>query len=224
MSVVARVHNNLVTAMAEQPRLLKSIIFILDGDLIKSVFHENLGISEIFGQLLKNLMVGIHSVILTHKENLPKRAKHLGYPTILWLVLPQHMAFPGSWNMHCKKFMICINRVVQLFEEMTTLRMLKIWDYNDTAFFSDRQYMAKGLAAYWASVDSAFRHWDTFVWVKQSRKIQQNLQDKSKQGQVPQKRPGDFIARELKKYKRFKRNDWQGKDMEESRPQHFQDY
>ena len=68
--------------------------------------------------------------------------------------------------MHRTKFNKCLESVVRLNQEMGTLTLLKIWEPRDDSLFMDNRFTANGLKAYWASLDSAFRHWDTFVFVK----------------------------------------------------------
>ena len=58
-SITAKLHNNLVSAIREQKLLPKTVIFVIKNDLIKNVNYEHMGISEIFGQLLKDLMSDI---------------------------------------------------------------------------------------------------------------------------------------------------------------------
>ena len=152
-------------------------------------------------------MQGIHRAMLAYKEHLPARSKKPNYPSILWTWAPHHSNFPGNWNVHRTKFNQCIEKLVPLFEEMSILKLIKVWDPSDPAFFQDGQFTAKGLTAYWGSVDSAFRHWDTFVYHKQARKTlqavsrQQNFSSTQGNGQ---RRPNDFVSNEMKRYKKFK--------------------
>ena len=125
LSPLARIHNNFVNAVKEEKLFPKDIVVVLDADIIKMVHHPNLGISEIFGQLLKNLLVGIHHEILAHKEKLHIRSKRSNYPTVLWSMTPLHSKFPGSWNQHRKKFNVCFEKVAALYPEMGTLKLLK---------------------------------------------------------------------------------------------------
>ena len=64
---------------------------------------------------------------------------------------------------------------------------------------------AKGLTALWNSIDSSFRHWDTFVFGKTKPKSKQNL------GNVTGK-PRKAICKDVECYKKFKSSDryhWQ---------------
>ena len=176
-SVTARLHNNVVNGIKEEPLLPKAIIFVIDADIIKTIDYPKLGISEVFGQVLKNLMVGLHRLISAHKDVLPARCKKDKYPMILWTLAPVRINFPNLWNQHRRKFNQCIEKLVPLCNNMAILKLLKIWNYDDIMLFSDHRFTARGLSAYWSSVDSTFRHWDTFVFTKKSKgqkKIQQN--------------------------------------------------
>ena len=122
-SLTVRLHNNLVKALNENVIFPKAIVFVLDGDLIKTIAFNNYGLSEIYGQIMKNLMVGIHRIILAHKEKLPQKSKIANYPTVLWVLPPQHINFPANWNNKCRKLGNCIESLVALFPEMDTLKM-----------------------------------------------------------------------------------------------------
>ena len=63
-SVMARIHNNFIRVIKENTIFPKAVLFVLDGDFLKTVAFNNYRISEVYGQVLKNLMVGIHHVIL----------------------------------------------------------------------------------------------------------------------------------------------------------------
>ena len=89
---------------------------------------------------------------------------------MLWVLAPQHYNFPNNWNLHRQKFSKCLESAVQLYAQMSTLKLLKIWNYDDSSLLRDKRFTAAGLQAYWASLDSAFRHQDTFIVVKQSLK------------------------------------------------------
>ena len=165
-SITTKLHNNLVPAIREQKLLPKAVIFVIDDDLIKNVNYDHMGISEIFGQLLKDLMSGINRMISSYKENLPNKAKRYNYPTILWVEVPIHKNMPEHWKILRKKFSSCQESCAKFFPGMNTLYLKKVWDQNESEFFSDRRFTAKGLTAYWMSIDSAFWHWDTFIYPK----------------------------------------------------------
>ena len=210
-SVLARLHNNFVNAVNEEGKFPKAIVFVIDGDLIKSVCYKRQGLSEIYGQLMKNLMYGVHREILAFKEQLPLHSKRNHYPSVLWALAPYHCNFPGNWNANRKRFNQVVEKLVPLHEEMHVLRLIKVWDPNKQAFFKDHRFTANGLSSYWALMDSAFRHWDTFTYPKIWKKTQQPLERKIKttlmQSDAFGRKKNDFISNEFNRYKKFKQTD-----------------
>ena len=150
-------------------------------------------------------MVGIHHLILAHKEALEGRSKKPLYPAVLWVLALYHANFPQTWNLHHKKFNQCLESVADLFPEMGTLKLLKIWDYNDSSLFSDHWFTAKGLTAIWESFDSAFRHWDTFVCAKKKNKLKKRqMKSVSSEDQDQQRQFNEFVCKENQLYKKWK--------------------
>ena len=95
--------------------------------------------------------------------------------------------------------------MADLFLEMGILKLLKIWDYNDSSLFSDHQFTAKGLTAIWESFDSAFRHWDTFVYTKKKNKLKKpQTKSASSEDQDQQRQFNEFIRKENQRYKKWK--------------------
>ena len=138
-SAIARIHNNLITVIEEEILLPKAIIILLEADIIKSVRYGKSGISEIFGQLIKSLAVGLHRLVLQHKDVLPIHSKKFNYPSILWVESPHHMNFLDIWNIHRKKFNKCMETVLSLYPEMFILELVKAWDYHDSSFSKDNK-------------------------------------------------------------------------------------
>ena len=141
-------------------------------------------------------------MILAHKDNLPLHSKRSDYPTMLWVLAPQHYNFPNNWNLHRQKFSKCLEIAVQLYAQMNTLKLLKIWNYDDSNLLRDKRFTAAGLQAYWASLDSAFRHQDTFIVVKQSLK---GAKSEQKRRIKMEKSLGhELIDQEVQRFKKFK--------------------
>ena len=217
-SVCARLHNNLVNALEENPLLPKAMVFVLDGDIVKTVHHsKKIGISEIFTEILRDLLSGIHKMILGLKEKLPNKSKRDVFPTILWAQLPLHVNFPDTWNMQRRVFNKCLENTVQLFSDMATLKLLKVWDSEDRALFNERKFTATGLEAYWSSVDSAFRHWDTFIFVK--AKVRSSRRAGNDENVVnsydPSTKSREKIRRDVQRFRKFKSSGkfhWQKKE------------
>ena len=170
-SVIARLHNNLVNGLEEQPLMPKAIILVMDSDIIKTVYQNEEQLMIIFNQLLRNLLSGVPRVISTHRERMPIWALRPDFPTVLWTLVPLHKNFLQNWNIYRKKFNKCLEMVVCSQPQMGLLKLLKIWNTDDPSLFTDRRFTAVGLELYWASFDSAFRHWDTFVYTKNKNKM-----------------------------------------------------
>ena len=171
--VPARIHNNIVNATQEVLLLPKAIVIVLDSDLVKTVSFEgdNAAREEIIEVMLRNLGSGIHKLLLAHKENLPAHSKRMGYPAVLWALTPLDKDFPQKWIQDRMIFNATLEKMVEKFQGINTLKLLKIWDPEDRSFYNDHRLTANGLQAIWFSIDSAFRHWDTFVSTKQKKKI-----------------------------------------------------
>ena len=78
--VLARLHNNLINGLQEQPLLPKAIIFVFDGNIIKMIYHQAKGMQMVMELVLKNLFAGVHRAILAHKEKLLVRDKKGSLP------------------------------------------------------------------------------------------------------------------------------------------------
>ena len=127
------------------------------------------GVTEVYTQLLRNLMKGLVDEISDHQKKLPNRCLKIGYPKLFWAIPPFHDNFPEDWNALRQHFSKCLLAEIGEFPDMSPLRLLKVWNADGPENFADMRYTAKGFLAYWASVDSAFRHWDTFVYKKKNQ-------------------------------------------------------
>ena len=188
------------------------------------VYRNQFGNFEIFEKLTWNLLAGIYREILAHKERLPSRSRKQHYPTVLWALAPYHTNFPENWNMQWRRFNDALEKLVGMFPEMGILKLLKVWDYKDLELFSDHWFTARGLTNYWMSIDSAFRHWDTFVFTKMKTKHQTT--ENSDTTEDTRREGSEFICWEFNKYKKFQqrgRANWRN-NRRLSRAFKFQDY
>ena len=204
-SAAARIHNKVVEAINKHSLLPKAIVIIMDDAIIRMVHHRDYGVSEIYGALVKNLMVGLHRLILSHKESLPTKSRKFNYPTILWALCPLNKGFPESWNTFRKKFNNCLEACSVLYGEMQILRLKKFWEYQDESLVKDKKLSAAGYQAFWCSVDSAFRHWNTFIFNKNAKS---KIIGKQKfPTDHTNRTKNDFVAKE---YRRFQeKRHWQ---------------
>ena len=145
----------------------------------------------------------------------------MGYPAMLWALAPLHEDFPQKWIQDHMIFNATLEKMVEKFQGINTLKLLKIWDPEDQSFYSDHRLTANGLQAFWSSIDSAFRHWDTFVSTKQKKKISIGKKPQSlSRGDNCHHRPGsgstgDLIKNEYQKFSKFKHSDkyrWQKRE------------
>ena len=196
-SAAARIYNQVVEAIQKNGLLPKAIVIVLDEAIIKMVNHKDYGISEIYGAIIKNMMVGIHHLVLSHKEALPAKSNKFNYPTILWSLTPLNRNFPENWNTYRRKFNNCLEACSVLYGEMQILRLKKFWDYNDETLIRDRKFTANGYQMLWNSIYSAFQHWDTFMFSK-SLKQKQPGKPKHFPAKIQNSRGNnDFIAMEF---------------------------
>ena len=205
--VTARLHNNVANAISEQPLLPKVIIFVIDDDLIKEIHHETMGVGEVYKRVLKNLMSGVRRMILAHKEKLPTQSKKQNYPTILWSLCPIHNNMPETWKLYRSKFNRALQTMSMTQDQMSVLKLLKIWSADDFSFFSDRRFTAAGLKAFWYSMDSAFRHWHTFVASKikkVSKSHVKNMTTPQFQSQHQTMSGREWMNRDVRRFKNLK--------------------
>ena len=109
------------------------------------------------GMLLNWLVNEFHCCLETFKELLPGKAKWLGYPHILWIAAPYHRNFSdfnNEWRIKANK---CLKSIVELYQEMSLLQMIKIWDPEDGNLYlkEQRRFTPVDLGRYWLAVDSA---------------------------------------------------------------------
>ena len=159
-NLISKVRNALVQGINEQTLLPKAVIIVLDDDLITSGNHFTDGISQLIGNITNWLAVELHRVLLTHKENLPTKARKFKYPHILWIAAVHHVNFGEQKNLFRKKFNTCLHSVTGLYREMDIL-MLHTWDPKDfSSVGRDGNFTASGLTRYWRALDAAFQKWD----------------------------------------------------------------
>ena len=202
-SVIASIHNNITTGIIDQPLLPKAIIFLIDADILKTVYHPKMGVSEIYNKMMKDLVAGLQNMLGKYKSCLPMKSKHENYPTLLWALAPLHKNLPDKWNQQRTKFNQSIEAAVKECNHMSTLNLLKIWDAEDDRLCEESRLTQQGLTAYWRSLDSAFRHWDTFVYAKKNKDRGRSYKS-TKGASSPRRRSSnEFIRKENVKFKWF---------------------
>ena len=134
-SPISRIRNCLVHALNNNTMLPTLIVMVLEDDVIKMVRKEKQAISVNLGTLLNWLVNEVHRCIETHKEFLPLKAKKHDFPHVLWIAPPLHCNFSDNCNECRVKFNKCLKSIISLFPEMTTLRMVKLWDIEDNNLY-----------------------------------------------------------------------------------------
>ena len=124
---------------------------------------------QVYTTIIDHLVHAIEDTIEYYKSLIPGKAKRPGIPHVLWIAPPNHKYFHDSSNQERTEFATCLQTVVSRFRNMTTLKLVKVWDPQDGKNFLQEKYRftSKGLFNYWSSVDSAIRFWDVAL----SRKI-----------------------------------------------------
>ena len=82
-------------------------------------------------------------------------------PHVLWMAPPTHKYF-GDYNNDQRAIQTeCFQEIVQTRPDMSVLKLVKIWDPDNTNFFLYEAYRftSTGLDAYWASIDAVVKFW-----------------------------------------------------------------
>ena len=157
--VIGRIRNSVVEAINQQVIFPKTIIVVLEDDLIQATNHFTDGISQVLGGLIDWLANEVYRIINAHKERLLTKARKFKYPHVLWVALVHHKNFSKNENFYRKKMNICLYSVTALFRQMDVL-MLNTWDPQDSALVSRGKLTALGLHSFWNAIDNAFQKWD----------------------------------------------------------------
>ena len=188
-NVLSRLRNSLITALNQYYPVPRLIAVVMDDDItryIDSRDKEDLVLTVEIGTIVEWITREFERAILSFKDYLPDKAKKAFYPHILWIAPPTHKFFGNSSNNKREKISNCLSTVVKYRQNMSVLRMIKIWDHDDSNAFVKESYRftSEGLAKYWLSIDSAIRYWNVAVFskfgVKQNVKTQVPSKNKYK--------------------------------------------
>ena len=120
-----------------------------------------------------------------YKDYLPTKAKKLGYPYFLWMSPPTHKYFSNFTNFKRDRQGHCLATVAKLQSNNSVLDMVKVWDPQDgiSVLYDSTRFTSQGLTNYWLSIDSAIRFWNTAVFPK----IAKNVENHTVKGSVKNK-------------------------------------
>ena len=76
----------------------------------------------------------------------------------------------------------CLSKEVKFHKDMSCLKMVKIWDSDDSNAFvyNSNRFTSEGLDKYWLSIDSAIRHWNVAIYPKIGKMQRKSNQIKDK--------------------------------------------
>ena len=97
-----------------------------------------------------------------YKDIIPQKAKKDHLPHFIWMGPLLHKYFSRTNNALRAMQSRVLEELLHIRSNMTYLKMIKIWDFDDPNLFLKNSYRFtdEGLNKYWASVDSAIRYWD----------------------------------------------------------------
>ena len=182
-SSLSRICNNLIAAINSYETTPKVVVVVLDGDVLKGVHsNDDLTMTIHIGRITEWLVREFFRAIESFKDYLPEKSKRPGQPHILWISPPTHTYFTANNNVRRTIQANCLKTVIQLYQNMTVLEMLKFWDYQDgnAVLFDSTRYTADGLSKYWQSVDAALRFWDVALFPKIGSTSKNKQKNKSK--------------------------------------------
>ena len=192
-NLLLNLKRRLSKAINEHILLPKAIIIALHDNLLDYINHYEKGISVALGIALESLTNEFHSIINDYKQKLPSKARKYKYPTIFWVMIPQHIIY-DQYNDFKEKFNIAVKKSVKNFREMETL-VVKKWDKKETEYFTDGNFSELGFATYWHGINEAFEEWDRNMMRQNVSVSRQNNSN-----------PRIAIANQLPTQERFQRN------------------
>ena len=183
-NVIARVKFQLVKALDTECLLPKSILVILDDDIIRRVEakcdEDNLeNMSTIFSCVMKHLINQFRKLIESRKDQLPEKSISKIYPTIYWVESPQHCNFNN--NLSRRKMNSAIQAECSILDNSKIMRMKKVWNSDDEHAYlaSHSRFTSDGIFKYWGSIDNALEFNDNknaAVFMKADQRMFQNQQ------------------------------------------------
>ena len=163
-NLISRVQCQLVRAIHDEIKLPKYIVMVMDDDIV-DIFRDTpeLVTDTSMGKIINVMMNDIRKLIQMQKEYLPTKAKRMSYPHIIWIEAPIHDNFRNNYERTV--FNRNLNSVVKLFDDISILKLKKIWEPTNSRLFieENNRFTSEGLANYWAAVDYTMKFMDTLL-------------------------------------------------------------
>ena len=168
-STAGRIINQFIKALNEHNTLPKLVVVILDDDLITDIPNNSSTFMKI-RDIMKWLFRQFEHNLKIYKDFLPVKAKMALLPHVLWIAPPVHKYFRN--NRRCEMLTDCMQKHVKMYQHMSVLKLIKIWDPEDSSsyIYENDRFTSDGLVRYWLSVDSAIRYWNVAIFSKLGRK------------------------------------------------------
>ena len=140
--------------------LPKLIVVVLDDDVVKNINYPK-STTIVTNWLIEQFQKSI----ITYQEKLPAKAIKIGYLHVLWMCPPTHKFFGESGSQRCIKQAECMEQALKDKQNMSSLRIIKSWDHEDSnAFIYDSyRFTSSSLTKYWLGIDAAIRFWNEVI-------------------------------------------------------------
>ena len=158
-NLLARIRNQLITAIDKHQVLPRVILVVLDRDFSSAIHFEDFGLSLIMGTQLNWLAKEFNRIIAVQKDRLQPRSIKDDWPKIIWMAAPLHINFPD--NKYRDKFNKALANILKFYPDMIMMRLVKEFLYADSTCYikEANRFTSAGLHKYWSSIDSAVEHW-----------------------------------------------------------------
>ena len=185
-SPLGRIINNLIYALNKHLMLPKLIVVVVDEDLVRAIRVSRITAADV-SSIIEWLMKEFTRAIDEYKENLPAKCKRPNLPHVLWMCPPQHKYFGKSSNLRHEMVSNALENSVKHFEGMSSLRIIKSWNPEDSNLFvyDSYRFTSQGLAKYWSGVDVAIRFWNVASFPKIGHKNKREDPARSARKQRP---------------------------------------
>ena len=141
----------------------KIILVILENDLIgEEPSQDPLTAPEFYEEYIEYLIKQITKMVKKLENLLPEQAKRSHWPRIAFIHPTAHRNYEENEAKLRQKFSSTLEECVASKEGVWALRLLQVWDKNNTNFVraDTHQITGDGINAYWRAVDRTIRFCD----------------------------------------------------------------